>query len=228
MAVVLVVDDEPKIRGVVRAYLERDGHRVEVAATAAAALELVGAVDLVILDLGLPDRSGEEVAREVRRSGGTPIIMLTARAGEADRIAGLRLGADDYVTKPFSPAELVARVAAVLRRAGHEDGASRSFGGGQLGIDSGQREVSVAGRTVALTRSEFELLSALAARPGRVWSRRELAVRIRGGRDGHADERTIDAHVKNLRRKLDDPPATARLVTTVPGVGYRLGIDRDV
>ncbi|MDQ2883454.1 MAG: response regulator transcription factor [Actinomycetota bacterium] len=227
--VILVVDDEIKIRQLVRAYLEREGYTVVEAGTGAAALERAAAVDLMILDLGLPDRAGHDVARQLRRSVDVPIIMLTARAGEAERIAGLRLGADDYVTKPFSPGELVARVAAVLRRSTGDSTATgaRSFGRGALRIDTARREVSLDDRPVALTRSEFDLLTALAARPGRVWSRRELASRVRGERDGDADERAIDAHVKNLRRKLGDPPAAARLVATVAGVGYKLGVDRD-
>lgn len=229
MAVVLVVDDEPKIRQLVGSYLEREGHTVLLAASGAAALELAVGADLMILDLGLPDRAGLDVARQVRETLETPIIILTARAGEADRIAGLRLGADDYVSKPFSPGELVARVAAVLRRSAPDipAGGARSFGEGVLRIDDQRREVCVDGRPVAMTRSEFDLLNALAARPGRVWSRQELAHRIRGERDGGAEERAIDAHVKNLRRKLDDPPAAVRLVLTVTGVGYKLGVSRD-
>ena len=228
--VILVVDDETKIRQLVRAYLEREGYTVVEAGTGAAAVERAAAVDLMILDLGLPDRAGHDVARQLRRSVNVPIIMLTARAGEAERIAGLRLGADDYVTKPFSPGELVARVAAVLRRSstgGSTATGARSFGRGVLRIDTARREVSVDDRPVVLSRSEFDLLTALAARPGRVWSRRELVSRVRGERDGDADERAIDAHVKNLRRKLGDPPAAARLVATVAGVGYKLGVDRD-
>ncbi|WP_308284382.1 response regulator transcription factor [Pseudonocardia oceani] len=223
------MDDEPKIRRLVGSYLERDGHTVLSAASAAEALELAVGADLMILDLGLPDRSGQDVARQVREHLEMPIIILTARAGEADRIAGLRLGADDYVSKPFSPGELVARVAAVLRRTTSERpaGGARSFGEGILRIDEQRREVCVDGHPVTMTRSEFDLLTALAARPGRVWSRQELANRIRGERDGGAEERAIDAHVKNLRRKLADPPAAARLVLTVTGVGYKLGVTRD-
>lgn len=227
--VIVVVEDEVKIRRLVRGYLEREGYSVVEAATGAAALELAPTADLIILDLGLPDREGLDVARQLRRSVDIPIIILTARAGEAERIAGLRLGADDYVSKPFSPGELVARVAAVLRRstgAGTTGGVD-VFGGGVLRIDTQRREVSVDDQPVALTRSEFDLLTALAARPGRVFSRRELAPRMRGERDGDADERTIDAHVKNLRHKLRDSPAAARVVETVPGVGYKLGVDRD-
>jgi DNA-binding response OmpR family regulator len=225
---VLVVDDEPKIRALVRGYLERGGYAVLEAGTAARAMELAPGADLMILDLRLPDRAGEDVARQVRAATNVPIIMVTAKAEEAHRIAGLRLGADDYVTKPFSPRELVARVDAVLRRAttASADASPLSFGGGALCIDAGRREVSVGGLPVVpLTRTEFDLLGTLAARPGRVWSRLELVARV--GREEHETyERTIDVHVKNLRRKLHDRPP--RLLITVPGVGYKLGVDRDV
>jgi DNA-binding response OmpR family regulator len=222
---VVVVEDEPKIRALVRGYLERAGYVVLEAPTAARALELAPAADLMILDLRLPDRDGEEVARQVRAATTLPIIMVTAKASEAERIAGLRLGADDYVTKPFSPRELVARVDAVLRRAAAPgDAAAASFGEGVLRIDAERREVCVGERPVPLTRTEFDLLSILAARPGRVWSRLELVARVQHEQH-EAYERTIDAHVKNLRRKLGDRPP--RLVVTVPGVGYKLGVDRD-
>ncbi len=224
---VIVVDDEAKIRGLVRSYLEREGYTVLEAGTGARALELAPGADLMILDLRLPDRAGEDVARQVGRSG-LPIIMLTAKASEAQRIAGLQLGADDYVTKPFSPRELVARVDAVLRRSGGEPGqdGSVSFGGGMLRIDAERREVWVGERSVPLTRTEFDLLSTLAARPGRAWSRFELVSRAQGD-DREASERAVDVHVKNLRRKLGDPGAAPRLVTTVPGIGYKLAVGRD-
>ncbi|PZS16489.1 MAG: DNA-binding response regulator [Pseudonocardiales bacterium] len=226
--VVLVVDDEAKIRRLVRVYLEREGYLVVEAPTAARALELAGTVDLMVLDLGLPDRAGEDVARQVRRGSALPIIMLTAKAGEAERIAGLRLGADDYVTKPFSPRELVARVAAVLRRStaattAHEPA---SFGAGGLRIDGERREVRVDDRPVPLTRTEFDLLTALAGRPGRVWSRPELVGRVQSGEYDAAD-RTVDVHVKNLRRKLGDSSNEPRFVATVPGIGYKLAVQRD-
>ncbi len=219
---VLVVEDEPKIRALVRSYLEREGYHVLEAPTAARALELAPGADLMILDLRLPDRAGEEVGAAT----GLPVIMVTAKASEAERIAGLRLGADDYVTKPFSPRELVARVDAVLRRTTGRsaDQGAASFGEGALCIDAERREVWVGARQAPLTRTEFDLLSTLAARPGRVWSRPELVSRVQ--REEHETyERTIDVHVKNLRRKLDDRPP--RLVVTVPGVGYKLGVDRD-
>nr|WP_315895894.1 response regulator transcription factor [Streptomyces sp. P9(2023)] len=170
------------------------------------------------------------MARLLRKAGDVPIVMLTAKASENDRVMGLRLGADDYVVKPFSPRELVARVEAVLRRAragrtpAEEEAAS--YGEGRLRIDTERREVHADGRPVDLTRTEFDLLAALASRPGRAWTRLELVGRVQG-HTFEAYERTIDVHVKNLRRKLGDtPPST--VIVTVPGVGYKLGVDRDV
>jgi DNA-binding response OmpR family regulator len=228
---VLVVDDEPKLRRLVRDYLVRDGFAVVEAGTGARALELLAAAhpDLVILDLGLPDLPGEEVARLVRKAGDVPIIMLTAKAGENDRVMGLRLGADDYVIKPFSVRELIARVQAVLRRAsgGHRAQVETvaCYGDGRLRIDIERREAYTSGSPVTLTRTEFDLLVALCSRPGRVWTRLELVERLQGY-DLEAYERTIDVHVKNLRRKLGDTPPF-HLIDTVPGVGYKLGVDRD-
>jgi DNA-binding response OmpR family regulator len=230
-ATVLVVEDEPKIRDLVRAYLERAGLSVVTTASGAEALSLHAEVrpDLLVLDLALPDVTGETVAAEVRRTAGTPIVMLTAKAGEADRIAGLELGADDYLTKPFSPRELVLRVQAVLRRAGARSTAAAgpvSFGDGELVVDEDRRELTVRGRLVALTPTEWALLAALASAPGRVFSRFELINRSRGYEfDGY--ERVVDSHVKNLRRKVEVDPGAPRLVTTVVGVGYRLGVSRD-
>ncbi|MFD9214626.1 MULTISPECIES: response regulator transcription factor [unclassified Streptomyces] len=231
MATVLVVDDEAKLRGLLRDYLERDGYTVLEASDGPGALDLATAShpDLVVLDLGLPGLPGEEVARLLRKAGEVPIVMLTARASENDRVMGLRLGADDYVVKPFSPRELVARVEAVLRRAGgprtEREGAA-SYGNGRLRIDTERREVHASGRQVELTRTEFDLLATLASRPGRAWTRMELVGRVQG-HTFEAYERTIDVHVKNLRRKLGDtPPST--VIVTLPGVGYRLGVDRDV
>jgi DNA-binding response OmpR family regulator len=230
-ATVLVVEDEPKIRELVRSYLERAGLSVLTTASGAEALTLHEEVrpDLLVLDLALPDVTGETVASEVRRSAATPIVMLTAKAGEADRIAGLELGADDYLTKPFSPRELVLRVQAVLRRTGGGAAAAPgpvSLGGGEVRIDDERHEVTVRGRLVALTPTEWALLTTLASAPGRVFSRFELINRTRGYEfDGY--ERVIDSHVKNLRRKVELDPAAPRLVTTVVGVGYRLGVTRD-
>ncbi len=227
-ASVLVVDDEHKIRDVVRTYLEHDGYAVFVAATGEEALESAQRLepDLVVLDLMLPDLPGEEVARSLRAISDVPIIMLTAKASEDDRVSGLHLGADDYLAKPFSPRELVARVEAVLRRAKGTDPEVCSFDDGGLRIDSARREVCVEGRPVTLTRSEFDLLTTLATRPGRVWSRYELMTRVQGyDFDGY--ERTINAHVKNLRRKLGDDPHKPRFVATVVGVGYKLDVTPD-
>ena len=227
---VLVVDDERKLRNLLRDYLEREGYAVLEAADGQAALDLARAArpDLVVLDLGLPGLPGDEVARLLRKDNDVPIVMLTAKASENDRVAGLRLGADDYVVKPFSPRELVARVEAVLRRSGTtrtDISTDVAYGGGRLRIDGERREVRVDGALVELTRSEFDLLDALASRPGRAWVRIELVSRIQGYAF-EAYERTIDVHVKNLRRKLGDT-APFQLIATVPGIGYKLGIDRD-
>ena len=228
--VVLVVDDERKIRDLVRSYLERAG--IDVLTTDSGAEAIVMArrsrPDLVVLDLGLPDVPGDEVAREIREAGDLPILMLTARATEADRVHGLELGADDYVTKPFSPRELVLRVQAVLRR-GHGDPSPEgpsAFGGGELVLDGERREALVRGTPISLTPTEWGLLEALSRTPGRVYSRYELVNQVRGYEfDGY--ERTIDSHVKNLRRKIEADPHLPRIIETVLGVGYRLGIPRD-
>jgi DNA-binding response OmpR family regulator len=187
----------------------------------------------VILDLGLPDVPGETVASELRATpgtGSTPILMLTAKSAEEDRIRGLELGADDYVTKPFSPRELVLRVQAILRRGTPDARTSAqgvsSYGGGELVIDEPQRLATVRGTAVALTPTEWGVLVALATVPGRVYSRFELINRVRGYEfEGY--ERTVDSHVKNLRRKVENDPANPRIVQTVLGGGYRLGLTRD-
>lgn len=232
-ATVLVVEDEVKIRDLVRLYLEREGLSVVTTASGAGAISLVETVepDLIVLDLRLPDVDGEAVAAEVRRSRLTPILMLTAKSSEADRIAGLELGADDYLTKPFSPRELVLRVQAILRRsAGPGDGHTRSrtasFGGGELVLDEPRREALVRGDQVELTPTEWALLLTLAHSPGRVFTRFELVNRARGY-DFEGYERTIDSHVKNLRRKVEADPHQPRIVQTVLGAGYRLGLARD-
>jgi DNA-binding response OmpR family regulator len=227
-ATILVVDDERKIRDLVRSYLELEGYSVLVADSGERALESASRSDpdLVVLDLGLPDLSGEEVARTLRTASNVPIIMLTAKAAEDDRVAGLRLGADDYLAKPFSPRELVARVEAVLRRANGSRGHRLSFDGGRLAIDRDAREVTLDGTVLDLTRSEFDLLHALASHAGRVFSRFELINRVQGyDYDGY--ERTIDQHVKNLRRKLGEDPKHPRYVLTAIGVGYKFGMKAD-
>lgn len=230
MAVILVVDDEIRIRDLVRRYLERDGHQVLTAGSGAEALGVVSrsTVDLVVLDLRLPDIPGEEVAREIRRRSDVPILMLTAKVDERDRIHGLEVGADDYVTKPFSPRELVLRVGAILRRgrATSKPEPTKFYGNRVLAIDETAHRVSVNGQPVDLTPTEWGVLLALAAQPGRVCSRYELINRVRGYEfDGY--ERTVDSHVKNLRRKIETDPAHPVIVQTVTGVGYRLGINRD-
>jgi DNA-binding response OmpR family regulator len=233
-ATVLVVEDERKLRDLVRSYLERAGFTVLSTESGAEAITLASASapDLVILDLGLPDVPGETVARELRATAGTgstPILMLTAKSGEEDRIRGLELGADDYVTKPFSPRELVLRVQAILRRGGSDPRTGQgvtSYGGAELVIDEPQRQATVRGTPVALTPTEWGVLVALATVPGRVYSRFELINRVRGYEfEGY--ERTVDSHVKNLRRKVEDDPGNPRIVQTVLGGGYRLGLARD-
>jgi DNA-binding response OmpR family regulator len=229
VATILLVEDERKLRELVRSYLERAGFTVLSTESGAEALTLAmdAGPDLVILDLGLPDVPGEAVAREVRGAGPTPILMLTAKSGEEDRIRGLELGADDYVTKPFSPRELVLRVQAILRRGGPADGqAVDRYGDGLLVIDESRREITVRGNLVDLTPTEWGILVALATVPGRVYSRFELINRVRGYEfEGY--ERTIDSHVKNLRRKIEPDPANPQIVRTVLGGGYRLGLTRD-
>jgi DNA-binding response OmpR family regulator len=228
-ATVLVVEDERKLRDFVRSYLERAGFTVLSTGSGAEAIEMATATspDLVILDLGLPDVPGETVARELREAISTPILMLTAKSAEEDRIRGLELGADDYVTKPFSPRELVLRVQAILRRGGAAPAQGvASYGGGVLVIDEPRRAVTVRGEQVGLTPTEWGVLVALATVPGRVYSRFELINRVRGYEfDGY--ERTVDSHVKNLRRKVEQDPGRPEIVQTVMGGGYRLGLPRD-
>jgi DNA-binding response OmpR family regulator len=232
---VLVVEDEPQVAEVLRAYLEGEGFTVLTTARGADAIEMVraGDVDLVILDLRLPDVPGEFVATEVRRHGPVPMVMLTAKAGEEDRVRGLQLGADDYVTKPFSPREVVLRVKAVLRR--HPSGGEQMagsggpptvFGGGDLVLDYERRRATVRGADIVLTPTEWSIVQALVGSGGRVLSRYELCIRVRGFEfDGH--ERMIDSHVKNLRRKLELDTSAPVIVETVVGVGYRLGLRPD-
>jgi DNA-binding response OmpR family regulator len=228
-ATVLLVEDERKLRDLVRSYLERAGFTVLSTESGAEAITLAAsaAPDIVVLDLGLPDVSGETVAREVRAAAATPILMLTAKATEDDRIAGLELGADDYVTKPFSPRELVLRVQAILRRgAPLARQGPASYGGGLMVIDEQRRMVMVRGVMADLTPTEWGILVALATVPGRVYSRFELINRVRGYEfEGY--DRTVDSHVKNLRRKIEDDPGRPQIVQTVLGGGYRLGLTRD-
>jgi DNA-binding response OmpR family regulator len=230
-ATVLLVEDERKLRDLVRSYLERAGFAVLSTDSGAEAINVATTAkpDLIVLDLGLPDIPGDAVAREVRAILPTPILMLTARSSEQDRISGLELGADDYVTKPFSPRELVLRVQAILRRnaPASADRSVTSFGEGALVIDEPRRIARVREAEVELTPTEWGILVALATVPGRVYSRFELINRVRGY-DFEGYERTIDSHVKNLRRKIEEDPANPAIVQTVLGGGYRLGLSRDV
>jgi DNA-binding response OmpR family regulator len=223
---ILIVEDEKKIYEIVKAYLERDGYRVDVAETGEKALKLLKGsrlaqerIDLIILDLMLPDMEGEDICRAVREGAETPIIMLTAKSGEEDRVRGLGIGADDYVVKPFSPRELVARVNAQLRRT-KKTGKKLSFAKGALTIDISNREVWKNAMPVTLTATEFGILLALTERPGRVLSRLQL-VNIVQGYDFEGYERTIDAHIKNLRHKLEEDPKKPSFIQTVYGVGYK-------
>jgi DNA-binding response OmpR family regulator len=224
---VLVVDDERKIRDLVGSYLEREGYAVTLAATGRAAMEAAVRVhpDLIVLDLRLPDIPGEEVARSIREVSPVPILMLTAKSAEDDRVAGLRIGADDYLVKPFSVRELAARVEAVLRRT---SGQRRrvSFSGGHLVIDRASHVVLVGGRPVGLTRTELDLLLALVDNAGRVLTRDQLMTLARGF-EADVAERTVDAHVKNLRHKLEDDPHRPRYVETVQHAGYRFAAEPD-
>ncbi len=222
---VLVVEDEPKILAVVRDYLVDAGFDVTTAADGRAALASARAVtpDLVVLDLGLPGLDGLDVARELQRRSPVPIIMLTARGSEVDRVVGLELGADDYLVKPFSPRELVARARAVLRRTAAgagAGGAQEPFQVGDLEVDPGRRRVTVAGRPVELTATEFDLVAHLAGQPGRVFTRMQLLEVVHGVAVESYD-RAVDAHVKNIRRKLEPDPHRPRYLLTVHGVGYR-------
>jgi DNA-binding response OmpR family regulator len=222
MARVLVVDDEPKIVQLVRDYLERAGFAVSVARSGVEALMRArqDRPDLIVLDLGLPELDGLEVTRRLRHDSGVPIIILTARDDETDKVVGLELGADDYVTKPFSPRELTARVRAVLRRHAGDPRAD-VIRAGDLVLDVPRLRAEVAGRSVPLTATEFQLLTALARQPGRVFTRSQLLDAVQG--DAFVSyERAIDAHVKNIRRKLEPDPRSPRYLLTVYGVGYRL------
>ncbi|HET9187604.1 MAG TPA: response regulator transcription factor [Acidothermaceae bacterium] len=223
MHTVLVVDDEPHIRTVLRGYLEADGFAVADAADGEAALAAVRdhSPDLVLLDVMLPGIDGVEVLRQLRTFSDVYVILVTARTEEVDKLVGLGVGADDYVTKPFSPREVTARVKAVLRR----DRAARSVEDGRLDfdeltVDPAAREVLVHGAPVLLSSLEFELLAALARAPGRVFSRAQLIQQV-WGYDFYGDERVVDAHVRSLRARLGDDATDPRLIATVRGVGYK-------
>lgn len=220
-----MVDDEDGIRQMLRDYLEKEGFDVVQAADGPSALETARGArpDVVVLDIMMPGMDGIEVLRQLRRESEVYVIMLTARADEVDKLVGLSVGADDYVTKPFSPRELVARVKTVLRRRRSTDSPPHSddaleFEG--LSIDSARREARHNGHAVALTALEFDLLATLARAPGRVFSRRQLLEQV-WGFDFYGDERVVDVHIASIRRALDDDAAEPRFIGTVRGVGYK-------
>jgi DNA-binding response OmpR family regulator len=226
---ILVVDDEQRLRDLVRGYLEHEGFTVLTAADGLTALDFAHqyAPELVVLDLMLPGIDGLEVCRRLRAFSDAYVIMLTARAEEIDRVVGLEVGADDYLTKPFSPRELIARVRAMLRRP--RRGSTPALPDvpppqrfGELVIDHGRREATLAGAVVPLTTLEFALLTTLATQPGRVFTRDQLLERV-WDTDYFGDDHVVDVHIANLRKKLGDDPAVPRFIETVRGAGYRFG-----
>ena len=219
---ILIVDDEKKIVNVVRGYLQKAGLSVVVAYNGEQALTVFRheQPDLVLLDLNLPEMDGLDVARTLRQDSAVPIIMLTARIEEPDRLIGLELGADDYIVKPFSPREVVARVRTVLRRTGGETAPPSILRAGDVTLDTAKHTITVGTKPVELTPTEFDLLATLMQHPGRVFARAQLLDAVRGQvYEGY--ERTIDAHIKNLRQKIGDSPKSPRFILTVFGVGYR-------
>lgn len=226
---ILVVDDEEKIVEVVRSYLESSGYTVYAAFSGSQALEMYEKINpsLIILDLMLPDLSGEEICRKIRRRSSVPIIMLTAKVEEEDVLKGLDIGADDYVTKPFSPRQLVARVGAILRRVSGETiplSGVLSFNDGALVVDTLKHEVRKGQNIINLTPIEYKLLSTLVKHPAKVFTRDELIVLV-FGEDFEGYDRTVDTHIKNLRQKIEDDSKNPQYVLTVHGIGYRFGGD---
>jgi len=220
---ILVVDDEPRIAQLARDYLEHAGFAVTLVGDGASALRSIRTQrpDLVVLDLGLPGVDGLDVTRQVRAETSLPIVMLTARDDELDKLLGLELGADDYITKPFSPRELVARVRAVLRRSEAATTPTDRVTAGDIELEVGKLRATVAGRAIELTPTEFSILETLARQPGRILTRSQLLDAVHGVAF-ESYERAIDAHVKNLRRKLEPDPRRPRYLLTVYGMGYRL------
>jgi two-component system, OmpR family, alkaline phosphatase synthesis response regulator PhoP len=223
MATILVADDNPEILRLTRDVLEHAGFSVITATDGRSALQRARGEhpDLIVLDLGLPDLDGLDVARSLRRDSTIPIIMLTARADESDTLVGLELGADDYVTKPFSPKELVARIRAVLRRSDSASAPADHLRVGELELDVPRMATFVSGRRVELTPTEFQILAVMARQPGRVFTRSQLLDAVHGVAF-ESYERAIDAHVKNIRHKLEPNPREPRFLQTVFGVGYRV------
>lgn len=222
MKKILLVDDEPKILQLARDYIESAGFAVLAASNGRAALDAFrsGQPDLIVLDLGLPELDGLDVTRAVRKDSNVPIIMLTARGEESDRLVGLELGADDYIVKPFSPKELVARVRAVLRRAENSNTQTDRIRVADLSLDVPRMKVTVNDRAVEMTATEFQLLATLARQPGRIFTRAQLLDAVRGVAF-ESYERVIDSHIKNIRRKVEPDPRQPRYVLTVYGVGYK-------
>ncbi len=217
---ILVVEDEEKIADIVRVYLEKEGFTVSVAGTGQKAISMLKeGFSLVILDLMLPDISGEDICRTIRNDSDLPIIMLTAKSEEEDRVRGLGIGADDYVVKPFSPREVVARVKALLRRTGGT-GKTLSFNSRDLVINSSSFEIKKGGALVIMTPTEFKILQLISGRPNQVFTRLQL-VNVILGYDFEGYDRTIDAHIKNIRQKIDDNPRAPSYIKTVYGLGYR-------
>jgi DNA-binding response OmpR family regulator len=223
---VLVIDDEVKILELIKSYLEMEGFRVLRAGTGKEGLALFegGPVSLILLDLMLPDFSGEELCKKVRQVSDIPIIMITARVEEENIIHGLSIGADDYVTKPFSPRQLVARVRAALRRSGGKKGPDNFLFCHDLVIDTEKRSVSRNGEILTLTRDEYSILTLLMSRKAKIFTREEILEAVKGaGYDGF--DRSVDTHIKKLRAKIGDDPKTPKYIATVYGMGYRMGED---
>ncbi|MGK5507882.1 response regulator transcription factor [Brevibacillus formosus] len=222
MSTILLVDDEPQILEILSSYLQKEGYHVLTAQTGKEAVEMATTISLtcIILDLMLPDLSGEEVCVQIRKESRVPILMLTAKSGEADRIRGLTVGADDYLIKPFSPRELVARVRAVMRRAGDYSTLSDFVEVGDLTISMNEKRVTKNGVALEVTPNEYRLLTTLVRYPGRTWGREELVREVMGF-DFEGYDRTIDTHIKNLRQKIEADPKQPEYIKTVYGLGYR-------
>lgn len=222
MSTILLVDDEPQILEILSSYLQKEGYHVLTAQTGKEAVEMATTISLtcIILDLMLPDLSGEEVCVQIRKESRVPILMLTAKSGEADRIRGLTIGADDYLIKPFSPRELVARVRAVMRRAGDYSTLSDFVKVGDLTISMNEKRVTKNGVALEVTPNEYRLLTTLVRYPGRTWGREELVREVMGF-DFEGYDRTIDTHIKNLRQKIEEDPKQPEYIKTVYGLGYR-------
>ncbi|MGF9798568.1 response regulator transcription factor [Brevibacillus agri] len=223
MSSILIVDDEPQILEILSSYLSKEGYHVITAEEGREALEICATypLSLIILDLMLPDMTGEDVCREIRKTSRVPIMMLTAKSSEADRITGLEIGADDYLVKPFSPRELVARVRAILRRMGDYQALSDIVELGDMTVSLREKSVTLKGKPVDMTPNEYRLLTTLLRYPGRTWTREELVEEVLG-LDFAGSDRTIDTHIKNLRQKIEDDPRQPKYIKTVYGIGYRL------